>query len=87
MNTKQLALYHFEGCPYCQRVRDAMRRLGIQIELRDIRASSQHLEDLRTAMGRSTVPVLRIEEDGGKVRWMPESLDIVAYLEKQFAKA
>ena len=85
MNTKSLSLYHFEGCPYCQRVRDAMRRLGIQIELRDVRADAQHMGDLRAATGRSTVPVLRIEEDGGQVRWMPESLDIVAYLEQQFA--
>ena len=87
MNTKNLSLYHFEGCPYCQRVRDAMRRLGIEIELRDIRTSSEHLGALRSATGRSTVPVLRIEEGEGKARWMPESLDIVAYLEKQFAPA
>ena len=86
MNTKNLSLYHFDGCPYCQRVRDAMKRLGIQIELRDIRASAEHLGALRAATGRSTVPVLRIEEGEGKTRWMPESLDIVAYLEKEFAR-
>ena len=87
MNTKNLSLYHFEGCPYCQRVRDAMRRLGIEIELRDIRASTEHLGALRGATGRSTVPVLRIEEGDAKARWMPESLDIVAYLEKEFGRA
>ncbi len=87
MNTKNLSLYHFEGCPYCQRVRDAMKRLGIQIELRDVRTSSDHMSALRAATGRSTVPVLRIEEGEGKTRWMPESLDIVAYLEKEFARA
>ena len=87
MNTKNLSLYHFEGCPYCQRVRDAMKRLGIQIELRDVRASAEHLGALRAATGRSTVPVLRIEEGEGKSRWMPESLDIVASLEKEFPRA
>jgi glutaredoxin 2 len=86
LSTKNLSLYHFDGCPYCQRVRDAIGRLGIQIELRDIHKSSDRLAELRAATGKQTVPVLRIEEDGGKVRWMPESLDIVAYLEQQFAK-
>ena len=87
MNVKNLSLYHFEGCPYCQRVRDAMKRLGVQIELRDIRGSAEHLAALRAATGRQTVPVLRIEEGEGKTRWMPESLDIVAYLEREFARA
>lgn len=87
MKTKNLSLYHFEGCPYCQRVRDAMRRLDLEIELRDVRASAEHLGALRAATGRSTVPVLRIEEADGKVRWMPESLDIVAYLDKEFPRA
>jgi glutathione S-transferase len=87
MNPKNLSLYHFEGCPYCQRVRDAMKRLGVEIELRDVRASAEHLGALRAATGRSTVPVLRIEEGAGKTRWMPESLDIVAYLEQEFARA
>ena len=68
MNLKNLSLYHYEGCPYCQRVHDAMKRLGIKIELRDIRASTEHLGALRAATGRSTVPVLRIEEGDGKAR-------------------
>lgn len=87
MNTKNLSLYHFEGCPYCQRVRDAMKRLKVEIELRDIRKNAEHLAALRDATGRQTVPVLRIEEGEGKTRWMPESLDIVAYLDKQFGRS
>ena len=34
---------------------------------------------LQAAMGRGTVPVLRIDE-AGSTRWIPESADIVAYL-------
>jgi glutathione S-transferase len=86
MKPQNLSLYHFDACPYCQRVRDALRRLDLQIELRDIRESAERLAELRAATGRQTVPVLRIEEEGGQVRWMPESLDIVAYLEKHFGK-
>jgi hypothetical protein len=31
------------------------------------------------------VPVLRIEEAGGEVRWLPESVDIIAYLQQRFS--
>jgi hypothetical protein len=31
------------------------------------------------------VPVLRIEQPDGAVRWLPESADIVDYLEQRFA--
>jgi glutathione S-transferase len=79
-----LALYHFDGCPYCGRVRTALDRLGLEIELRDTHASPGYAQELIAATGRRTVPVLRIEEAGGALRWMPESLDIVAYLEKHF---
>ena len=83
-DAKGLILYHFEGCPYCQLVRDAVERLGIQLEMRDVRMNSAHMSELQAARGRSTVPVLRIQDEGPE-RWMPESLDIVAYLEKRFA--
>jgi len=86
VQTNQLALYHFEGCPFCDRVRTAMKRLSIDIELRDIRANDEFRAQLEAATGRGTVPVLRIEESAGKVRWLPESLDIVAFLEQHFGR-
>lgn len=80
-----LALYHFETCPFCHRVRRAAQRLGLDLELRDIFADDRHLHDLTNATGRRTVPVLRIEEDGD-VRWLPESADIIAFLEDRFGQ-
>ncbi len=79
-----LALYHFESCPYCRRVRDALRRLQIEIELRDIQLDPRHRQELIAARGRPTVPVLRLRSPEGD-RWMPESADIVRYLEERFA--
>lgn len=76
-----LSLYQFEGCPYCELVRDASQRLGIALEWRDIEADAQHRRDLVLARGRATVPVLRITRQGEPDIWMPESLDIVRYLE------
>ena len=80
-----LSLYHYEGCPYCTRVRIAAGELGVEIELRDIYAETEHREELAQAMGRLTVPVLRVEHPEGEVRWMPESRDIVRYLHERFA--
>ncbi len=81
----KLALYHFSGCPFCSMVRSAIDRLGINVELRDIFQDSQHRNDLIEARGRATVPVLLITSPDGEERWMPESRDIVHYLDKTFA--
>lgn len=85
MTTSTLALYHFETCPFCHRVRRAAQRLGAELELRDIFGDRNHLHELIEATGRRTVPVLRIE-DGDDVRWMPESHDIIQYLEERFGE-
>jgi glutathione S-transferase len=79
-----LALYQFHGCPFCRRVRDAAERLGLDLELRDTLASALYAREIEEATGRQTVPVLRIEEPDGRVRWLPESADIVAYLQERF---
>lgn len=84
MKLSDLSLYKFDGCPYCQRVRQAMLRLGLEIELRDIHAEPRYRQELALATGRGTVPCLRIDEGGGKLRWLHESLDIIAFLERQF---
>lgn len=79
-----LALYYYDSCPFCIRVLMAIRQLGLDIELRNILSDPQHRADLTAARGRATVPVLRISADGGD-EWMPESVDIVAYLRRRFA--
>ena len=80
-----LVLYQFEGCPYCGRVRRALDALGIEIEIRDTLDDAASARELVEATGRRTVPVLRIEEADGTVRWMPESADIVDYLNARFS--
>jgi len=85
MKVSDLSLYHFDGCPYCLRVRQAMTRLGLDIELRDVRLHPAYRRELVEATGIGMVPCLRIEE-GGKARWMHESLDIIAFLERTFAE-
>ncbi len=66
-------------------VRSAIDRMGIDVELRDTYENLQHRDDLIEARGRATVPVPRITAPGGDERRMPESRDIVRYLEATFA--
>ncbi len=78
---RHLALYQFEACPFCVKVRRAMKRLAMPIELRDARKVPAFGEELEREGGMRQVPCLRIDEHGGKVRWLYESSDIIAYLE------
>lgn len=84
-NVPGLALYQYMSCMFCARVRAAMDDLGVEIELRDTRMNPDFAEEVLAATGRSTVPVLRIESEDGAVQWMPESRDIIAYLQDRFA--
>lgn len=81
----RLALYYFDGCPFCNMVRSAIERLDVDVELRNIMEDSQHRDDLIEARGRATVPVLRIASPNDEDRWMPESRDIVSYLQKTYS--
>ena len=80
-----LILYHSDTCPYCTLVRTAIKRLGIDVELREVFANPESRDELVQARGRATVPVLRIISPDGEERWMPESRDIVRYLETLIA--
>ncbi len=77
----ELALYHYRGCSFCAMVTSAIDRLRLNVELRDIFADPRYRDQLVAARGRATVPVLRITSPDGEERWMPESRDIVHYLE------
>ena len=82
--TAHLALYQFNACPFCVKVRRAIHAFNLKIELRDAKNNQQFRQELEQQGGRIKVPCLRIEEDG-EVRWMYESNDIIAYLQERFA--
>jgi glutaredoxin len=77
----RLALYYSQTCGYCWRVQRVIDELKIPVELRDIWEKPAYLAELHQARRRSTVPVLRIEAPNGSVTWMPESRDIIRYLQ------
>jgi glutaredoxin len=82
----RLALYYFDGCPFCVRVLRVIDSMGLDVELRNIYEVAEHLEALREVRGRTTVPVLRITSPDGTDRWMPESADIVRYLQATYGQ-
>ena len=79
-----LALYYYDGCPFCMRVLAVIDELDVNVELRNILQETRHRDDLIAARSRATVPVLRITSPDGEDRWMPESSDIVTYLRKTY---
>ena len=83
-DTPSLTLYHYFGCPFCMMVERVIDRLGLEVERRDILREPEARTALIEATGRKTVPVLKIG-DGPEARWMPESRDIVRWLEASAA--
>lgn len=84
--TLRLALYQFRACPFCVKTRRAIRRLSLNIELRDAQGDAAHSAELIADGGKRQVPCLRIEQDD-RVEWLYESDVINAYLERRFAAA
>jgi glutaredoxin len=83
--TANLALYHFRLCPFCVKTRRAVRRLGLDIELRDARNDPEWNQELISEGGKYQVPCLRITNKDGQVEWMYESTEINRYLDKRFS--
>jgi glutaredoxin len=81
---KKLAIYEFEACPFCIKVRRALKRMDLNIELRNVQKVTQHREALMAGGGVYQVPCLRIEKDDGSVQWMYESSDIIRYLQERY---
>ncbi len=84
--TAALALYHFPTCPFCLKVRRTMRRLSLNIELRDAQHDPVHRQALLAGGGKVQTPCLLIPDSNGQTAWLYESNDIIAWLEREFGK-
>ena len=72
-----LKLYHFEACPYCEKVRYAMRRLDLRYESAEIDPSDRSA--VKAISGQEKVPVL---VDGETV--VSDSTRILRYLVRTY---
>tara|TARA_R110002073_G_scaffold12017_7_gene53923 strand:+ start:1832 stop:2188 length:357 start_codon:yes stop_codon:yes gene_type:complete len=77
---EHLTLYYSVSCPYCIRVQMAMARFGLTIKRRNIHQDDVARMQLLKGGGRTTVPCLRIDNEG-EASWMYESRDIIRYLQ------
>lgn len=87
LRTTHLSLYQYEACPFCVKVRRALRRNGLNIEIRDAKKVEQYRNELLQGGGKLKVPCLRIDEGQGNVSWMYESSDIIHYLEQTYIES
>lgn len=79
-----LQIYELKMCPFCVKVRRAMKRLSLTIQTRDVGVDPKAQEELMQGGKKDQVPCLRITNASGAVEWMYESSEIIAYLEKRF---
>ena len=75
------SLYHFQSCPFCQKVRNFIEEnsLQSQIEYRDIKLQPEYKEELISIGGKKQVPCLVID---GKALY--ESDDIIRFIQTNF---
>ncbi len=85
--TRNLALYHFPTCPFCLKTRRTLRRLSLDIELRDARRDETHRAALIAGGGKPQVPCLLVADADGQSTWLYESDAINAYLTREFGAA
>lgn len=77
-----LELYKLPGCPYCAKVEAKLDELGLEYEEHEVPRSHSERDMVEAVSGQTGVPVLVDHANG--VEGMPESDDIIAYLEEQY---
>lgn len=83
--TSKLSLYQFAACPFCVKVRRAMKRQSLNIRTRDAKSCQASRQELLAGGGKVKVPCLKIEDNKGNVQWMYESSEIINFLQSEFS--
>ena len=82
---KDLTLYQYKACPFCVKVRRAMKRSAFHIETKDAKRCETSKQELVEGGGLLKVPCLKIQDSQGNTQWMYESKEIINYLETRFS--
>lgn len=80
--TSKLVLYEMLACPFCVKVRREVKRLGLNIQRRDVKKDQSDMQALVNGGGKFQVPCLLIEHQDQAVHWLYESDEIIEYLRK-----
>ncbi len=76
-----LQLYQYEGCPFCEHVREAMDDLGLDYVIRTVPREHSERDRVEAVSGQPLVPVL---VDPGKDRVVVDSREIIKYLRSNY---
>ncbi len=79
-----LQLYALDGCPWCEKVHDALEEHGIDYETVWVDGLHSKRDEVKRVSGQRAVPVLVDEERGVT---MNESANILEYIEQTLAPA
>ena len=74
-----LTLYHFEGCPYCAKVRRYLEQRRISVPMKDTNANPSFREELLKLGGKAQVPCLVIDGQA-----LYESDDIIEWFKNNY---
>lgn len=77
-----VVLYALDGCPYCEKVHDALEEHGVDYETEWVEALHSKRNEVKRVSGQRAVPVLVDEERGVT---MAESENILQYVETTLA--
>lgn len=74
-----ITLYALDGCPYCEKVHDALEEYGIEYDTRWVEAMHSERDEVKRVSGQRSVPVL-VDDQRGVT--MAESEMILQYVER-----
>ena len=77
-----LTLYELNGCPYCAKVIDNLDELELEYDSVSVPRAHSERTEVESISGQTGVPVL--VDEANDISGMPESDDIVAYLERTY---
>ena len=77
-----LILYALEGCPWCEKVHDALAEHDLDYETIWVEGLHSKRDEVARVSGQRGVPVLVDDERGVT---MPESAHIIEYIERTLA--
>lgn len=79
-----IELYALDGCPYCEKVEDALDEAGIDYETNWVEGLHSKRDEVKRVSGQRGVPVI-VDEDRGVT--MAESEKILEYIDRTLAPA
>jgi glutaredoxin len=82
---QNLALYQYQTCPFCMKVRQEISRLSLNIRRIDAQPEGSDRQALLSGGGKTKVPCLKITDNSGNDQWLYDSEKISAYLRGRFA--